>query len=273
MIDEAWGGHFGFHPDPPTAAVQAGADLAVQSLHKADGGLCQSSMILLGHGDLVDPVELRQRLDLITTTSPSPLMYGSIDGWRRHLALNGKVLLDGALRRADRIRRRLGTVAGPDVIDESIHDTPGVAEWDPLKLCVDVSALGITGYQTKEWLLNEHRIAAQLGNARWVVCSLTYADDDQAIDRLGDAFEALAGNPPTADRPDAAVPPLQDFNLDQVLAPREAFLGDTEHVPNPVGRIAAEMISPYPPGVPAILPGERFTDAIVTYHGPGKPPA
>lgn len=61
----------------------------MQSLHKADGGLCQSSMILLGHGDLIDPVDLRQRLDLITTTSPSPLMYGSIDGWRRHLALHG----------------------------------------------------------------------------------------------------------------------------------------------------------------------------------------
>ena len=58
LVDEAWGGHFGFHPDPPTAAVQAGADLAVQSLHKAAGGLCQASMMLLG-GDLVDPVDLR----------------------------------------------------------------------------------------------------------------------------------------------------------------------------------------------------------------------
>lgn len=72
MVDEAWDGHFGFHPDPPTAAVQAGAELAVQRLHKADGGLCQSSMILLDHGDLVDPVDLRPRLDLITTTSPHP---------------------------------------------------------------------------------------------------------------------------------------------------------------------------------------------------------
>src|SRR3954453_8447820 len=106
MVDEAWGGHFGFPPDPPTAAVKAGADLSIQSLHKADGGLCQSSLILVG-GDLVDPVDLRLRLDLITTTSPSALMYGSIDCWRRHLALNGKELIDGALARADRIRSRL----------------------------------------------------------------------------------------------------------------------------------------------------------------------
>ena len=57
---------------------EAGADIAVQSLHKADGGLCQASVIMLC-GDLVDPVNLRLRLDLITTTSPSALLYGSID--------------------------------------------------------------------------------------------------------------------------------------------------------------------------------------------------
>jgi arginine/lysine/ornithine decarboxylase len=72
--------------------------IAIQSLLKAGGGLCQA-MILVG-GDRVDPVDLRLRLDLIITTSPSPLMYGSIDGWRGHLALNGK-LIDGALERAN----------------------------------------------------------------------------------------------------------------------------------------------------------------------------
>src|SRR3954453_20974226 len=174
LVDEAWGGHFGFHPDPPTAAVQAGADLAVQSLHKADGGLCQASMMLLG-GDLVDPVDLRLRLDLITTTSPSPLMYGSIDGWRRHLALNGKELIDGAPQQADRLRTPLRAVKGLDVTGPEIQEAEGVAEWDPLKVCVDVSGLGITGYQAKEWFLSERQIEVQLGNARWVVCSLTYA--------------------------------------------------------------------------------------------------
>jgi arginine/lysine/ornithine decarboxylase len=80
------------------------------------------------------------------------------------------------------------------VIDESIHDTAGVAEWDPLKLSVDVSGLGITGYQAKEWLLSQWQLAAQLGDARRLVCSLTYADDDAAVDRLRAALECL---PPT----------------------------------------------------------------------------
>lgn len=264
LVDEAWGGHFGFHPAPPTAAVQAGADLAVQSLHKADGGLCQASMILVG-GDLVDPVDLRLRLDLITTTSPSPLMYGSIDGWRRHLALNGRDLIDGALGRAEGLRARLRDVDGLAVIGKEIHEAPGVVEWDPLKLCVEVSGLGITGYQAKEWLQSEHHIAAQLGDARRVVFSLTYADDDAAIDRLGAALLHLADSPPRESRPAPQVPPLEQLNLEQVMSPRAAFFAETEQVSDPVGRIAAEMVSPYPPGVPAVLPGERFNQAVVDY--------
>lgn len=264
LVDEAWGGHFGFHPDPPTAAIQAGADLAVQSLHKAAGGLCQSSMILVG-GDLVDPVDLRLRLDLLTTTSPSALMYGSIDGWRRQLALDGKDLIDGALKRAARIRHRLQQVDAYQVIDESIHDAAGVAEWDPLKLCVDVSALGITGVQAEDWLLAEKRLQIQLGDTRRIVASLSYADDDAAVERLTEALLDLAANPPEPDRPTPAIPPLEDFNLEQAMAPRDAYFARTEQVADPVGRIAAEMVSPYPPGVPAILPGERFSQPVVDY--------
>jgi arginine decarboxylase len=198
------------------------------------------------------------------------LVYGSIDGWRRHLVLNGKTLIGGALERADRIRGRLQQQERFTVIDKSIHETEGVAEWDPLKLCVEVSRLGLTGYQVQEWLQSERRIAAQLGDARQVVCSLSYADDDAAIDRLAEAFEALAADPPAPDRPEPAVPPLDELNLEQVMPPRDAFFADTEQVADPVGRVAAEMISPYPPGVPAILPGERFNQAVVAYLRAGK---
>jgi arginine decarboxylase len=76
-------------------------------------------------------------------------MYGSIDSWRRHLALDGKELIDGALERAAGLRERLRRVSGLSVIDESIHDLPGVAEWDPLKLSVDVSAWASPGYHAR----------------------------------------------------------------------------------------------------------------------------
>jgi len=77
----------------------------------------------------------------------------SVDGWRRQLALHGKELIDGALARAARIRDRLARLPGLTVMDDSIHATERVAEWDPLKLCVDVSDHGISGYQAREWLM------------------------------------------------------------------------------------------------------------------------
>jgi arginine/lysine/ornithine decarboxylase len=264
LVDEAWGAHFPFHPDVPTAAIQAGADLAVQSLHKADGGLCQASVILLG-GDLVDPVDLRLRLDLITTTSPSALLYGSIDGFRRRMVAEGRQLLDEALQRVNHLRARIDKLPALTVMDESIIGHDGVAEWDPMKLTVDVSALGISGYQAKEWFDSAQRLVVQLGDARRVICSLTYSDSDVALNRLATAFEKLASDPPQPDRPAPDVPPLEELNLEQAMNPRDAFFAATEQVTDPAGRISAEMISPYPPGVPAILPGERFTPAVVDY--------
>jgi arginine decarboxylase len=264
LVDEAWGAHFPFHPGLPTAAVQAGADLAIQSLHKAAGGLCQASLILLG-GDLVDPVDLRLRLDLITTTSPSALLYGSIDGFRRRMVKEGRQLLDDALHRVNGLRSRLAKVHGITVMDESIIGHDGVAEWDPLKLSVDVSALGITGYQAKDWLQSARGLTMQLGDSRRVVASLTYADDDAALDRLADALESLAADPPPNDRPAPHIPPLQELDLEQAMSPRDAFFAATEQVTDPAGRISAEMVSPYPPGVPAVLPGERFNQAVVDY--------
>jgi arginine/lysine/ornithine decarboxylase len=110
----------------------------------------------------------------------------------------------------------------------------------------------------------QRRLTAQLGDARRVVCSLTYSDDD-AIERLAEALETLAAEPPQADRPVPGIPALEDLNLEQAMTPREAYFARTEQVADPVGRISAEMISPYPPGVPAILPGERFDAAVVDY--------
>jgi arginine/lysine/ornithine decarboxylase len=269
LVDEAWGAHFPFHPDLPTAAARAGADLTVQSLHKAAGGLCQSS-IMLHNGDLVDPVDIRLRLDLITTTSPSALMYGSIDGWRRYMVTDGERLIGAAIERAARLRDRLGRQPGLQVMGEDVLDHDSVAEWDPLKLSIEVSDLGITGYQARDWLESEQKLTTQLGDARRVVSSLTFADDDDAMERLAVAFEELAARPPAPDRPEPQIPPLEELQLEQALSPREAFFAETEQVKDPVGHIAAEMISPYPPGVPAVLPGERFNAAIVNYLRAGK---
>jgi arginine decarboxylase len=124
---------------------------------------------------------------------------------------------------------------------------------------------GVERIEIEDGAVQEHGLVAQLGDARRVVCSLTYSDNDVAFDRLAGALEALAADPPRPDSPAPTIPKLEDLNLEQAMSPRDAFFARTEQVDDPVGRVAAEMISPYPPGVPAILPGEVFNAAVVEY--------
>jgi arginine decarboxylase len=184
LVDEADAAPFPFHPDLPTPAIQAGADITVQSL-------CEAAVILVG-GDLVDPGDLRRRLDLITPTSPSALLFGSIDGFRRRMVLEGRPLLTDALHRVASLRGRLAGSPALAVMDATIKGHDGVAEWDPFKLCVDVSALGITGYQAQEWLQSEGKITVPVADARRIVCALTYGDDEAARQQLAEALERLA---------------------------------------------------------------------------------
>lgn len=96
IVDEAWGAHLPFHPDLPQWDMNADADLVVTSVHKMGGAIEQSSVFHL-QGDLIDPTVLKQREDLLGTTSSSSLVYATLDGWRRHMVEQGEHLLDGAL--------------------------------------------------------------------------------------------------------------------------------------------------------------------------------
>ncbi len=89
IVDEAWGAHLPFHDDLPTWGMDADADVVVTSVHKAGSAFEQSSVFHL-KGDRVDPVLLKQREDLLSTTSTSSLMYGAIDGWRRQMVEQGQ---------------------------------------------------------------------------------------------------------------------------------------------------------------------------------------
>lgn len=103
IVDEAWGAHLPFHPDLPPWGMYAGADLVVTSVHKMGGAVEQSSVFHLQY-DRVAPEVLKQREDLLGTTSASSLVYASLDGWRRQMVEQGHDLLDGAIVRAKRVR-------------------------------------------------------------------------------------------------------------------------------------------------------------------------
>ncbi|MFD4017891.1 aminotransferase class I/II-fold pyridoxal phosphate-dependent enzyme [Streptomyces sindenensis] len=268
IVDEAWGAHLPFHPDLPSWAMDAGADVCVTSIHKMGSGLEQGSVFHL-QGDLVDHDTLASRADLLGTTSPSVLLYAGIDGWRRQMALGGRALLSKALDLTASVRRRIEEIDGMHVNGEKDFCGPGAAsEFDPLPVIIDIEGLGTTGYRAADWLRSHHRVDMHLVDHRRISAQITHADDASTTGQLLTALEDLSRNAHTLrPAPEVLVPSPAELRPDQVCLPRDAFFAETEDVPaaEAVGRVAAEMMTPYPPGIPAVLPGERITAPLLRY--------
>ncbi|MFE6774917.1 aminotransferase class I/II-fold pyridoxal phosphate-dependent enzyme [Streptomyces sp. NPDC057702] len=268
IVDEAWGAHLPFHPDLPTWAMDAGADVCVTSIHKMGSGLEQGSVFHLG-GDLIDPAALASRADLLGTTSPSVLIYAGLDGWRRQMVEHGHRLIGAALDLAHRVRAEIEAMPGLHVGDRADFVGPGrAADLDPLPVVIDLAETGTTGYRAARWLRERHGVDAHLVDHRRISTQLTHADSERTTEPLLAALRDLVRHlPELRDAPAVAVPTSAELRLEQVCLPRDAYFGTVEDVPldEAAGRIAAEMLTPYPPGIPAALPGERLTTPVLRY--------
>ncbi|MFF3849201.1 aminotransferase class I/II-fold pyridoxal phosphate-dependent enzyme [Streptomyces sp. NPDC002328] len=273
VVDEAWGAHLPFHPDLPSWAMDAGADICVTSIHKMGSGLEQGSVFHV-RGDLVPAELLKMRADLLGTTSPSVLLYAGLDGWRRQMALRGEELMGGALELAAEVRAAVDQIDGMHVNDREDFCGPGRADdFDPLPGVIDVSGLGISGFQAADWLHENRAVDMHLTDHRRIGAQITHGDDrattGELLAALKDLARAASGMRPA---PPMEVPQPAELRLAQALLPRDAFFGPAEHVPlkAAAGRVAAEMVTPYPPGNPAVLPGERLTEPVLRYLSSGR---
>jgi len=268
IVDEAWGAHLPFHPGLPPWAMSAGADLCVTSVHKMGAAVEQSSVFHL-QGNRVDPAVLKARADLLGTTSASSLVYATLDGWRRQMVEHGEKLLSTALSLAHGIRREIDELPGLRVMGEQEFIGPDLADsFDPLKVVVDLSGLGISGYQAADWLRARRQVTVGLSDHRRIVAIITLGDDEQTVSLLVDALRDLTKAAERMKRPpEVDLPRPGGLELRTVMLPRDAFFGETEQVAvdKAVGRVAAEMISPYPPGAPALVPGEVITKEVLDY--------
>ncbi len=261
VVDESWGAHLAFSEELPANALACGADVVLNSVHKLGGSLTQSAILHLGteriDGRLVD-----RSVTLVETTSPSALLAASLDAARRQDALAGAELLAETIASLRDLRRDVVAIDGLDVLDEEIARAPSVHAWDPLRLSVDVRGTGSTGNEIARHLRVEHDIWLELYAENVVVAVFGIGEHvaetgARLLAGLRDA--AAAVRRPTGDEhaPFAPPPPWGPPEL----TPREAFLGPQEIVAfaDSEGRIAAESLAAYPPGVPNVLPGERLS--------------
>ena len=268
VVDEAWGAHMHFSSALPTAALESGADVVLSSVHKIVGSITQSAILHLGAGDRVDERIVDRAVTLIETTSPNAILTASLDAARRQAAVRGEELLAETVSSLGVLRDRIRAVPGLDVLDERIVGRAGVHAYDPLRLVIDVRGTGATGHRIARLMREQDDINLELFAENVVVAVFGIGEraavtGARLVEALEHACERLDEEEEEPLPPFAEPPPWGPTEL----SPREAFLAGQEVVGFAAaeGRIAAESLAAYPPGVPNVLPGERLTGPTLTY--------
>ena len=266
LVDEAHGAHLGFSEVLPPSALQCGADACAQSTHKTLGALTQCSMLHV-QGERIDLKKAAAAMSLLTTTSPNYLLMASLDAARAQLAEKGAEMAEAALTVAERLRESLRSVQGLEILDARILARSEIAAFDGTKVTVKVTGLGITGIEAGN-VLRENGLAVELVDRNNVLFLLTYADDNDEINSIINKITEIFRKIKKQNKPILPLTANCEMPAAQkVLPPRQAFYADTEDVYfcEAVGRVSAEQISFYPPGIPVIIPGELVTEEIFTY--------
>ncbi|KPV45148.1 aminotransferase class I/II-fold pyridoxal phosphate-dependent enzyme [Alicyclobacillus ferrooxydans] len=265
LVDEAHGVLTGFHQGLPMSAMDAGADMAATSVHKLGGSMTQSS-ILNVQGDLVNARHVQVVMSMLTTTSTSYLLLASLDVARKQLALHGNENVERAIALANEARAEINEIAGLYCPGEEILHSSATFALDPTKLTVSVKDLGVTGYDVERMLREEFNIEVELSDLYNILCLVSWGDTKEDVDRLIDGLRRISeAHQHQIDKrhPQVRVPTMPRLEM----SPRAAFYAPTETVPlkSSVGRIIAEMIMVYPPGIPILLPGEEVDQSNIDY--------
>ncbi|MNI27180.1 Arginine decarboxylase [compost metagenome] len=266
LVDEAHGTLIHFHEKLPLSAMQAGADMAATSVHKLGGSLTQSS-ILNVKGNRVSIERIRTLMSMLTTTSTSYLLLASLDTARRQLAMNGRALADNAIRLAQYARHQINEIPGIYCYGDEILEAKGVFHYDSTKLCIHLGQLGITGYEAEQWLRANDRIEVELSDLTNILCLITLGDSEQEVNLLLHALRRMSAAFIAKEGDQGLVPPMVPEATRFVCSPRDAFYADTEKImfEHSSGRIIAEFIYVYPPGIPILMPGQIISQEIIDY--------
>jgi len=255
--------------------MQAGADMCINSTHKMLGSMSQTAMLHV-QGTRIRRDRLKAVYKLFLSTSPNLVMVASLDVARRQAATEGRALLSRTIEIANDTRRRLNDIPGVYCFGDELEGRPGVFDLDPTKVTITVKNLGYTGYEAEEILRRRYNVQCELADLFNTLALYTIGTTQEAADRLVYGVKELARE----DRPIDVFSPsgvlerrlkTGTYKLPKIpeirLSPREAFLADTEFVKfkQSAGRVCAEVITPYPPGIPVISPGEVITKEIIDY--------
>ncbi len=268
LVDEAHGGHFHFHPSFPKSAMDSGADMCVQSTHKHLSALSQGSMLHV-KGVRVDILRLKTTLQMLQTTSPSYVILGSLDVSRHQMVHEGEKLLTEIIQLCEKTRSEINQISGLNCITrEQIQKIPGL-DLDITKLTISTKGLPCVGYDMAKILNSEYRIQTELSDFQNVLLFVSIGNVPKDLKRFIAALRKIV-----VDYKDMFMNQKKrkrivfpHFVPKKEVNPREALTKLTQKIPfkRSVGKICAEIVCPYPPGIPVLCPGEVITQEIYSY--------
>jgi lysine decarboxylase len=262
LIDEAHGTHLYFGENLPLSAMDAGADMSAVSIHKTGGSLTQSSMLLLGPE--VETESVRQIINLTQTTSGSYLLMASLDIARKNLYLNGKDIFEKVCSLSEYARNEINKIPGFRAFAKEIINGDTVFDFDTTKLSIHTRAMGLAGIEVYDILRDEFGIQIEFGDIGNVLAIISVGDRELEIERLLGALSEIARR---FSREPMNMLDHEYINPQVAMTPQQAFYANKKSVPinEALGKISAELVMAYPPGIPILAPGERLTSEIIDY--------
>ena len=262
LADEAHGTHLYFGKNLPISAMAAGADMAAVSMHKSGGSLTQSSLLLLNKGVNTDYV--RQIINLTQTTSASYLLLSSLDISRRNLALRGEESFAKVVEMAEYARREINSIGGYYAYGKELVNGDSIFDYDVTKLSVYTRDIGLAGIEVYDLLRDEYDIQIEFGDISNILAYISIGDRIQDIERLVGALDDIER---LYKKDSSGLLSGEYISPKVVMSPQKAFYSEKVSVPVEAssGRVCAEFVMCYPPGIPILAPGEMITDDVVQY--------
>ncbi len=259
LVDEAHGAHLKFSDELPISAMDAGADLAAQSTHKLLGSLTQTSMLMV-RKKLINVEKVRRAASLLQSTSPNYLLLASLDAARLQMQQNPEKI-SAAVQLSKNLREEINLIDGLKTFDAVKN-----FELDFTKVTVNVENLGMTGIDAEKILRHEFKIQCELSDAANLLFLITYADTCATVAKLVDALKKFAANKKISPAPKRFIPTFNEISKSKV-SPREVFFAENQavEIEKSVGKICAEEVTFYPPGIPILNPGEIITAEIIDF--------
>lgn len=268
IIDEAHGAHFGFHELLPCSALHQGADIAVQSTHKVLSSLTQSSMLHMS-GNLVNIHRISQCLQTLQTSSPSYLLLASLDAARAQLSENRETVFSRAIEFAMHTKMVINTLPGISILDHTTFSS--FPDIDPLRITISTRQLGLCGFEADDILSKDYGVVPELVGTQSITLAFNLGTQWDHVERLTSGLKHISSiftsTESEIDNKNNSIQLAAFDNISMSLSPRDAFFSRKEKVGigESIGRISGELVCPYPPGIPILIPGEIVTEAALDY--------